>query len=123
MRDAGGARDRGAATIFVLSFGLVLVMLGVAAAAVAAARVGRHAARNAADLGALAGAAWVLYGQEAACGRAEQFVAANGGRMTSCVVADLEIVVRAEVVVRLLPGVERQAGAAARAGPVYAVPA
>jgi secretion/DNA translocation related TadE-like protein len=113
-------RDRGAATVFVVAVGLVLVLVGVAGAAVGAARVGRHRAQAAADLGALAGAARAIEGTEAACARASRFVAVNGGRATSCVVSGLEIVVRAEVTVRPLPGLTRQATAAARAGPIYA---
>ncbi len=113
------ARDRGAATILVLAFGLFLAVAGVAAAGVGTARVGRHQARAAADLGALAGAAKAVYGPEVACARAGQFVAANHGRMASCVVDGLEIVVRAEVAV---PGLGRHAVATARAGPVSALP-
>ncbi|WP_127500112.1 Rv3654c family TadE-like protein [Actinoplanes solisilvae] len=120
--DRGAVRDRGAATVLVLAFGLVLAMAGAVAAGVCSAWVGRHAARNAADLGALAGAARTIYGPPIACAWAERLVVANGGRMTSCVVEGLEIVVRAEVVVRPLPGLERRAVVAARAGPVYAVP-
>ncbi|WP_250002239.1 Rv3654c family TadE-like protein [Actinoplanes sp. M2I2] len=115
-------RDRGAATILVLAFGLFLTMAGVAAAAVGAARVGRHAARTAADLGALAGAAQAVFGPELACARAEQLVTANAGRMTACAVDGLEITVRAEVVVRAVPGLDRRAVATARAGPVSAPP-
>jgi secretion/DNA translocation related TadE-like protein len=113
-------RDRGAATVFVVAVGLVLVLGGVAGAAVGAARVGRHRAQAAADLGALAGAARAIEGTEVACARASRFVAVNGGRATSCEVSGLEIVVRTEVTVRPLPGLIRHATAAARAGPVYA---
>jgi secretion/DNA translocation related TadE-like protein len=110
----------------VLAIGLVLVAAGVAGAAVGAARVGRHQARTAADLGALAGAERAIYGEPAACARAASFAAANGGRVTGCTVRGLEIVVRVEVEVRALPGLGgtvlvRRAGAAARAGPVYDV--
>ncbi|MGK5680379.1 Rv3654c family TadE-like protein [Actinoplanes sp. URMC 104] len=115
-------RDRGAATILVLAIGLFLVAAGMAAAGVGAARVGRHAARTAADLGALAGAAKAIHGPEVACGRAERFVVANGGRMASCVVEGLDVVVRAEVTVRALPGLDARAVATARAGPIYALP-
>jgi secretion/DNA translocation related TadE-like protein len=99
--------------------GLLLVAAGLGAAAVGAARVGRHQARTAADLGALAGAMWAVYGPAEACGRAGRVVAANGGRLTSCIVSGLEIVVRAEVEVHPLPGLIRYASATARAGPVY----
>jgi secretion/DNA translocation related TadE-like protein len=112
--------DRGAASIFLLAVGLLLVAAGLGGAAIGTARVGRHEARTAADLGALAGAMRAIYGEPAACGRAAQIVAANGGRITSCTVSGLEIVVRAEVDVRPMPGLVRHAQAAARAGPVYA---
>ncbi|MBU2667670.1 flp pilus-assembly TadE/G-like family protein [Actinoplanes bogorensis] len=114
-------RDRGAATIFVLAIGLLLVAAGVAGAAVGAARVGRHQARAAADLGALAGAAQAIFGPGIACARASELVTANGGRMTSCAVEGLEIVVTAEVEVHLILGLTPSAAAAARAGPVYAL--
>ena len=122
-----GGRDRGAASILLLAIGLIVVAAGVAGAAVGAARVGQHRARTAADLGALAGAGLAVYGEQVACGRAAHFVAANGGRLVGCTVRGLEIVVRVEVEVgasaRLLgrSGLVRQAGAAARAGPVYVV--
>jgi len=115
-------RDRGAASIFVLAIGLLMVAAGLAGVAIGNARVARHHAQNAADLGALAGAMRAIYGEPEACARAGRLVAANGGRMTGCRVTGLEIVVRAEVEVRPLPRVLRQAEAVARAGPVYALP-
>jgi secretion/DNA translocation related TadE-like protein len=103
-----------------MAMGLVLVLMGVAGVAVGAARVGRHRAQAAADLGALAGAARAIEGTGPACERAARFVAVNGGRATSCEVSGLEIVVRTEVTVTPLPGLTRHAAAAARAGPIYA---
>ncbi len=117
---SGAARDRGAASLLLLAVVLVLIGAGIAGAAVGAARVGRHEARTAADLGALAGAVRVIEGETAACARAAEFVVANGGRMASCHVQGLDLVVRAEVTVTPLPGVARVAEAAARAGPVAA---
>jgi secretion/DNA translocation related TadE-like protein len=114
-------RDGGAASILLLAIGLVLVAAGLGGAALASARAGRHQARTAADLGALAGAGWAVYGGDVACARAGRLVAANGGRITGCSVTGLEIVVRVEVDVRALPWLLRRATAAARAGPVYAV--
>jgi secretion/DNA translocation related TadE-like protein len=105
----------------VLAVGLVLVAAGIAGAAVGSARIGRHRAQAAADLGALAGAARAIEGSEAACGEAARFVAANSGWVTSCEVQGLEIVVRTEVTITPLPGLTRRAQAAARAGPVYAM--
>ncbi|GAA3347411.1 flp pilus-assembly TadE/G-like family protein [Amorphoplanes nipponensis] len=110
--------DRGAASIFVLALGLVLVAAGIAGAAAGAARVGRHQARTAADLGALAGAARAVEGSEAACARAERLAFANGARMTGCRLDGLEIVIEVRVAVTPLPGLTRYATAAARAGPV-----
>ena len=112
--------DRGSASVFVLAVGLVLVAAGLAGAAVGSARAARHQARTAADLGALAGAARAIYGQEAACARAAEIVVANRAQLTACTVDGLEIVVRAAVAVQPLVDVFRQAEAAARAGPVYA---
>jgi secretion/DNA translocation related TadE-like protein len=113
--------DRGAASILLLAVGLLMVAAGVAGAAVGNTRVARHRAHNAADLGALAGAMRAAYGEVDACSRAARFVALNGGRMTSCTVTGLEIVVRVQVEVRPLPGLDRQAEAVARAGPIYAL--
>jgi secretion/DNA translocation related TadE-like protein len=112
--------DRGAASIFVLALGLLLVAAGMAGAAIGTARAGRQQARDAADLGALAGAARAIYGERVACARADRFVAANGGRMSSCAVSGLDVVVRVEVEVRPMPGLVRRVEAVARAGPVYA---
>jgi secretion/DNA translocation related TadE-like protein len=113
--------DRGAGTIFVLALGLLLIAAGVAGAAVGSVRVGRHEARTAADLGALAGAVRVIDGPPAACARAARLVAANDAILTSCVVYELEIVIYVEVEVTPLPGFTRRAQAGARAGPVYSV--
>jgi secretion/DNA translocation related TadE-like protein len=116
------AGDRGAASLFLLAIGRVFVAAGVAGAAVGAARVGRHEARTAADLGALAGAAHAIEGEAAACTQATQVVVANEARVTSCEVDGMEIIVRVDVTVTPLPGLVRHATAAARAGPVYRVP-
>ena len=113
--------DRGAGTILVLALGLLLIAAGVAGAAVGSVRVGRHEARTAADLGALAGAVRVIEGPPAACARAAQLVAANDAALTSCDVSGPEIVIYVEVVVTPLPGLTRRARAGARAGPVYSV--
>ena len=120
MRALRRREDRGAATIFVLAVGLVLVAAGIAGAAVGSARIGRHRAQAAADLGALAGAAQAIEGTEAACAQAARFVVANSGQVTSCEVHGLEIVIRTKVTITPLPGLTRHAEAAARAGPVYA---
>lgn len=111
--------DRGAASIFLLAVGLVLVGIALAAVTEGAARVARHQAGVAADLGALAGGPHAIEGQAAACAVAGRYVEANHARMTACVVDGLEIVVRTEVRLTLYPA---SAEAAARAGPVSAAP-
>jgi secretion/DNA translocation related TadE-like protein len=122
-RRCGGrpGRDRGAATIFVLAVGLVMVGAGLAGAAVGSARIGRHQAQLAADLGALAGAMHAIEGARVACAAAAEYVAANAARLSACEVDGLEIVVRVDVAVPGLPGPVRWAHAAARAGPVTVV--
>jgi secretion/DNA translocation related TadE-like protein len=125
---AGGLRrvgrqcrgDRGAASLWVLAIGLTLVAAGMAGAAVGAARVARHEARAAADFGALAGAMRAVEGAGAACERATELVAANGGRLVACRLEGLDLVVSAEVAVSPLPGLSRRAAATSRAGPIRA---
>lgn len=121
MTSQGDVRaDRGAGTILVLAFGLLLIAAGLAGAATVGARVGRHEARTAADFGALAGAVRVINGAPVACAEAERLVTANGGVLTSCEVRALEIVISVEVTVTPMPGLTRRARAAARAGPLSA---
>lgn len=116
-RDRRLGNDRGAASLLVLAIGLMLIAGGVAGAAIGAAQVGRHQAHTAADFGALAGAVRVVFGDRVACGRAAELVMANGGRMVSCRLDGLDLVVQVEVTVRPLPGLTRVATADARAGP------
>ncbi|WP_111652117.1 Rv3654c family TadE-like protein [Actinoplanes lutulentus] len=108
-------RDQGAASILVLALGLVLLAAGLAAAAVGSAQLARREARNAADLGALAGAQQAVLGADQACREAARIVTLNQARMTSCVLEGLEIVIHTEVTTGRLG----TAKAAARAGPVY----
>jgi secretion/DNA translocation related TadE-like protein len=117
---AAGQSDAGSATIWALAVGLVLVAAGVAGAAVGAARVGRHQAGAAADLGALAGAVDAVQGSAVACPRAAAVVSANGGRLVACTVDGLDLVVTAAVTVHTLPGLTAEATASARAGPLRA---
>ncbi|BEL10303.1 hypothetical protein Q0Z83_084940 [Actinoplanes sichuanensis] len=114
MRD-----DRGAASILMLAVGLVLVGVALIVVTGGAARVARHQAGVAADFGALAGGAHTIEGQATACAVARRYVEANHARMLSCTVEGLEIVVRAEVRLRIYPA---SADVAARAGPIIAVP-
>ncbi|MEU3452461.1 Rv3654c family TadE-like protein [Micromonospora sp. NPDC006766] len=112
------AADRGGATVLLLAVGLVFVLVGLFGAALGSARVARQQARNAADFGALAGAGRALEGDGAACGRADELVRANGGRLVACRLDGLDAVVTAEVGVSPLPGLVRTATVTSRAGPV-----
>ncbi|WP_433793079.1 Rv3654c family TadE-like protein [Actinoplanes sp. CA-252034] len=111
--------DRGAASIFVLAVGLVLIGVALVVVAGGAARVARHQAKGAADFGALAGGPHAIEGQDAACAVAARYVEANHARMVGCAVEGLEIVVHAEVRLTFYPASAR---AASRAGPVTALP-
>jgi secretion/DNA translocation related TadE-like protein len=110
--------DRGSATVWLLVAGLVLVLFSLGGSAIGAARVARHQARVAADLGALAGAARVLEGPDSACARAAAIAAANSARITSCTLDGLDLQITTEVRVEPLPGLSRNARATSRAGPV-----
>ncbi|MEV0003265.1 Rv3654c family TadE-like protein [Micromonospora sp. NPDC050980] len=117
----GVAAERGGATVCLLALGLVFVFVGLFGAGLGAARCARHQARAAADFGALAGAGRALDGPDAACGRAAELVAANGGRLTGCRIDGLDLIVTAQVRVVPLPGLARVATAASRAGPMRSV--
>lgn len=105
--------DRGSASLCVLFVGMIISLFGAMAALVGSAMVARHQAGVAADLGALAGAARIVEGESAACGRAARFVGANGGSLAACAVDGVDLVVTARVAWR-----GRSATATARAGPV-----
>ena len=122
MNDRRWEADRGGASLLVLAMGLVLVTAGLGGAAVGAARVARHQARAAADLGALAGAIRAVQGEQVACERAAVLVTANHARVSSCRLDGFEVVVFAEVTVTPVPGLRRVARAGARAGPVTSAP-
>jgi secretion/DNA translocation related TadE-like protein len=91
----------------------VLLLVTGAGAYVGSAVVARHRAQAAADLAALAAAAWLPAGVTAACTRAT--VVAREMRVddVQCRIADLDVIVTAAVAVAFA-GVAR---AAARAGP------
>lgn len=106
-------RDRGAAALWALAVGLVLVLFAGALTSVGAAVNARHRARTAADLAALAGAARALEGASVACGRARAYAVANGAVMRSCRLDGFDLVVTVAVGTRF-----GAAEASARAGPV-----
>ncbi|MEV0677302.1 Rv3654c family TadE-like protein [Actinosynnema sp. NPDC050436] len=92
MAERGGrfGDDRGAASwvaVAVLGVVGVAVVFGVQYGEVV---VGRHRAAAAADLAAVAGAAWVSGGEASACGRAEWVVRRMGGELVACAVSERE---------------------------------
>jgi secretion/DNA translocation related TadE-like protein len=111
-------QERGSATLWVLAAGLLLVLVGVAGAAVGSARMARHQAVVAADLAALAGAARAGQGEGPACARAAGLAAANRAALVGCRTAGLDVTVTTQVAVSPLPGLRLNATAQARAGPV-----
>lgn len=94
---------------------MVAVLLAVTGGAgyLGAAVVARHQAQAAADLAALAAAAEVTNGPEAACAQAGAVARVMRARTADCAVDDLDVVVTAEVAVSRWGS----ARAAARAGP------
>lgn len=112
--------DRGAASLWLLAVGLVLLSAALVATMVGTAHVARHRAQAAADLGALAGAVRVIEGEQIACARAGQLVAANGARLVDCRLDGIDLTVRVQLTpapALRLPG---PATATARAGPIRA---
>jgi secretion/DNA translocation related TadE-like protein len=89
---------------------MVVVLMAVTAGGfhLGSAVVARHRAQAAADLAALAAAARLTLGTEAACGRASGIAHQMGARVTDCSVDELDVVVTVNA---------GRAGAAARAGP------
>ena len=116
MRSARG--EVGSASVWVLALSGVLALMATAGVLTGVASLARHRAGAAADLGALAAAARVLEGQEAACAAAEAVVVANGAGLRRCVlmgeVAEVTVALRVAVALPGLPAAEQQA----RAGPV-----
>ncbi|MUN38074.1 Rv3654c family TadE-like protein [Actinomadura litoris] len=115
----GGERDRGAATLWVLTFTAIIWLVGVSAMAVGGVRAARHHADAAADLAALAAAARVPEGAAAACARARGIAAESGARVARCAVKDGTVDVSVTLALRVPLGVGAvRVGSRARAGPV-----
>lgn len=106
-------RERGAASLWALAVGLVLVLFAGALSAVGTAVAARHRAQTAADLAALAGAARALEGASVACGRAGEYAALNGAGLAACRLDGFDLIITVTVATRTGP-----AYASARAGPI-----
>ena len=96
---------------------MVAVLLSITggSAYLGSAVVARHRAQAAADLAALAAAARLAAGPEAACAQAKAVARQMRVSTTGCDVNDLDVVVTVDV--RLAAGGSGSARAAARAGP------
>ncbi|MBX6383360.1 MAG: hypothetical protein IRZ07_10385 [Microbispora sp.] len=86
---------------------------------VGVARVARHRAQSAADLGALGAARVALAAPDEACDRAKAITAANGASLRSCSLSGgvAEVVVAVRFAVPLLGPTAGRAAAPARPGP------
>nr|WP_245653227.1 Rv3654c family TadE-like protein [Herbidospora sakaeratensis] len=115
----GGRRDRGSATVWVVAVMVLVWGAAYVLVQVGMARVAVHAARTAADLGALAAAELALAAPQEACGRAAEVVVANDARVVSCEIKAGVSEVTAGVRLRFPGLAEREASATSRAGPVY----
>jgi secretion/DNA translocation related TadE-like protein len=99
---------------------MVAVLLAVTAggSCLGSAVIGRHRAQAAADLAAMAAAARVPAGPQAACARAAAVVHRMRAEKIDCAVDGLDAVVTVEVAVAFIGWGTGVARAAARAGPV-----
>lgn len=75
--------ERGAASLLVVSFVALLLLIGCALGVVAAMVRAHRAAQSAADLAALAGASALQRG-ESGCAAADSVAAANGASVDAC---------------------------------------
>ena len=91
-------RERGSATVLVLSLGFLLAVVGALAVSVGAVTVARHRAASAADLAALAAADRAVAGPAVACVAAARAARAVSAVLEGCGltgdVADVVVAVR-----------------------------
>jgi secretion/DNA translocation related TadE-like protein len=113
-------RERGSATVWTVAVMAVLFMLAVTVMLAGTARVARHRAQAAADLGALAAARLAFTEPGRGCAEAASLAAANGARLLRCSTgADGIVDVQVSVGFSLPVVGDREAAAKARAGPVH----
>ncbi|MEU6424653.1 Rv3654c family TadE-like protein [Microbispora sp. NPDC046973] len=118
---ARSRRERGSATIWTIALMTAVWTVAMVVVQVGIARVARHRAQSAADLGALGAARVALAVPDEACHRAEAITAANGASLRSCSLSGgvAEVAVTVRFAVPLLG--PATASASASAGPVAAV--
>jgi secretion/DNA translocation related TadE-like protein len=107
---------RGSATLFAVSCLAVLLLLGAALGVVAAMVRAHRVAQSAADLAALAAATALGHGGDP-CAAGAATAAANGARLSECLVRGHEATVRVEVTGPRWLGQSADLSAQARAGP------
>ncbi len=107
------------ATVLACVCAMALIAITGVAVQFGAALLARRRAENAADLGALAGAAVVLQGRQGACERAAAVTASNGAAVRDCTLDGADLRLTVSVAVRLGP-LSATAIGRARAGPVAA---
>lgn len=115
-----GSDDLGSASLLAALWVSVLAMLAAAGLVVTSVLAVHGRVSTAADLGALAGASASLEGEDAACGRADLIVRANGAVLAACRLERTEVwvLVRAPApaaVAWLLPGERPQLSSRAHA--------
>lgn len=102
-----------------VAFAAVVWMAGVAAIAVGGVRAARHRGDAAADMAALAAAAHVAEGDEAACRRAAGIAVESGVRLSGCRVSGDIAAVSVTVPLKVPMGIGNlRVVSRARAGPV-----
>ncbi|GAA1477818.1 hypothetical protein GCM10009623_22640 [Nocardioides aestuarii] len=114
-------RERGAASLLVVSFAAVLLLVGCALGVVAAMVADHRRAAAAADLAALGGAAALQRGEDA-CAVATSLAVANAARLVTCAVAGSDVAVAVEVVGPRWLGQHGDLVGRARAGPSAVAP-
>ncbi|MBM7517230.1 Rv3654c family TadE-like protein [Nocardioides nitrophenolicus] len=117
--------QRGAATVLTVAMAGVLLLTGAAAGVVGALVVAHRRAQAAADLAALASATSLATGGATAaspgpCAAAVDIARANGARLVSCWVDDLDVTVEVRVPGPRWLGQTHDLSATARAGPATA---
>lgn len=110
-------RDEGSATVLACFCAMALVVTTGLVLHFGAAAQARQRAETAADMGALAGAGEILRGVDAACAAAATVVSANRGTVQNCFADGADVLVEAQVKVRLGPLTGTAVGRA-RAGPI-----
>ena len=109
-------RERGAASLLVVTCLALLLTVGAALGEVAALFRAHRSAQSAADLAALAGAAAGQRGDDA-CAAADRLASSNRAALLTCRMAGDDVVVRVEVAGPRWLGQSADPVAEARAGP------